>query len=78
MSCLFLFLGWWAGIRIAPPLPLVVEFAPGVINDGVHNGDFIGRHFLPPCRRLFKMRKKILYDKITYVKLQYIMTGANG
>jgi len=39
-------------------LPSVFEFAPGVINDSVHNGDFIGWHFLPPGRRLFKKTKK--------------------
>jgi hypothetical protein len=26
----------------------------------------------------FLKRQKILYDKITYVKLQFVMTGANG
>jgi len=54
------------GIRSAPPLPIDFEFASGVLNVGLHNGDLIGRHFLPPCRRLFK-KTKILYDKITYV-----------
>jgi hypothetical protein len=64
-------------LKSAPPLPFAVEVVPGVINGPLHNGDFIGRHFLPPCRRLFK-KTKILYDKITYVKLQFNMTGANG
>ena len=41
-------LGWWEGIRSAPRLTYLFEFVPGVINDRLHNGDFIGRHFLPP------------------------------
>jgi len=48
-----------------------------VINGPLHNGDFIGRHFYHPAGGILK-RQKILYDKITYVKPQFIMTGAIG
>ncbi|CAB1062752.1 hypothetical protein D1BOALGB6SA_7534 [Olavius sp. associated proteobacterium Delta 1] len=43
-------------------------YITAILSDGI---------FYPPAGGFLK-RQKILYDKITYVKLQFIMPGANG
>jgi len=44
-------------------------YITAILSDGI---------FYRPAGGCFLKRQKILYDKITYVKLQFIMTGANG
>ena len=54
--------GGWVGIRKVPPLPLVVGFAPGVINDGFHK-TILSDGILQQQNK----KVKILSDKIPYV-----------
>jgi len=44
-------------------------YITAILSDGI---------FYHPAGGCFLKRQKILCDKITYVKLHFIMTGANG
>jgi len=73
LIAVLLFWGGRVGIRFDSPLPLVVEFATGMINVGFHK-TILSDGILPQQTK----KEKILSDKIPYVYMHFIMTDANG